>query len=264
MDTKRFMGKVAVVTGGAQGIGRAVACRLAREGAKVIVVDRNGEGAKRVLVELETLGSLGTAVAVDLEGEDCGSHIVREAVASQGRVDFAVLCPGITAMVDWTQMTFAEWNRMIDINLRGTFLCLQAIACQMIQQKSGGAMVTLGATSGHGPRPDAMHYGVSKAGIIHLSRSAALGLAPHGIRVNTISPGIVRTSMWEQVVRDRSTLQGISQAEYEEKVFSNVPLQRAADPDEIAGLAAFLLSEEAGYITGQVILQDGGYGLRVA
>jgi len=264
MDTKRFMGKVAVVTGGAQGIGRAVARRLAREGAKVIVVDRNGEGAKRVLVELETLGSLGTAVAVDLEGEDCGSHIVREAVASQGRVDFAVLCPGITAMVDWTQMTFAEWNRMIDINLRGTFLCLQAIACQMIQQKSGGAMVTLGATSGHGPRPDAMHYGVSKAGIIHLSRSAALGLAPHGIRVNTISPGIVRTSMWEQVVRDRSTLQGISQAEYEEKVFSNVPLQRAADPDEIAGLAAFLLSEEAGYITGQVILQDGGYGLRVA
>jgi NAD(P)-dependent dehydrogenase (short-subunit alcohol dehydrogenase family) len=264
MDANRFTGKVAVVTGGAQGIGRAVACRLAREGARIVVVDRNCQGAKKVLVDLEALGSLGTVVAVDLQSEDCGSHIVREAVASQGRVDLAVLCAGITAMVDWTQMTFEDWNRMIDINLRGTFLCLQAIARQMIEQNSGGAIVTLGATSGHGPRPDAMHYGVSKAGIIHLSRSAALGLAPHGIRVNTISPGIVRTSMWGQVVRDRSTLQGISREEYEEKVFSNVPLQRAADPDEIAGLAAFLLSEEAGYITGQVILQDGGYSLRVA
>src|SRR5579862_4215234 len=110
MDTKRFMGKVAVVTGGAQGIGRAVARRLAREGAKVIVVDRNGEGARRVLVDLETLGSLGTAVAVDLQSEDCGSHIVREAMASQGRIDLAVLCAGITAIVDWTQMTSAEWN----------------------------------------------------------------------------------------------------------------------------------------------------------
>jgi len=264
MHAARFAGKVAIVTGGAQGIGRAMACRLAKEGARIVVADRNVEEAKRVLVELGTPGTVGTVVTVDVQKEDCGSYLVREAVAAQGRVDLAVFCAGITGMGDWTRLTAEDWNQMMHINLRGTFLCLQAIARQMIDQKSGGAMVTLGATSGHGPRPDAVHYGVSKAGVIHLSRTAALGLAPYGIRVNTISPGIVRTSMWERVVRDRAALQGVSPREYEEKALGNVPLQRAAMPDEIAALAAFLLSEEAGYITGQVILQDGGYSLRVA
>jgi NAD(P)-dependent dehydrogenase (short-subunit alcohol dehydrogenase family) len=264
MDADRFAGRVVIVTGGAQGIGRAMACRLAQEGARIVIADRDVEEAKKVLVDLGTLGTLGTVVPVDIQTEDCGSHLVREAVAAQGRVDMAVLCAGITGMGDWIRMTVEDWDQMIDINLRGTFLCLQAIASQMIDQKNGGAIVTLGSTSGHGPRPDAAHYGVSKAGVIHLSRSAALGLAPYGIRVNTISPGIVRTSMWERVVRDRAALQGVSPREYEEKTLGNVPLQRAAMPDEIAALAAFLLSEEAAYITGQVILQDGGYSLRVA
>jgi len=264
MNADRFAGKVAIVTGGAQGIGRAVACRLAKEKARIVIADRDVEAAKKVLVDLGPPGALGTVVSVDVQKEDCGSDLVRDTVAAQGRVDVAVLCAGITGMGDWIRMTVDDWDRMIDTNLRGTFLCLQAIASQMIEQKNGGAIVNLGATSGHGPRPDAAHYGISKAGVIHLSRSAALGLASYGIRVNAISPGIVRTAMWERVVRDRAALQGISGREYEETTLRNVPLGRAAAPDEIAALAAFLLSDEAAYITGQVILQDGGYSLRVA
>jgi NAD(P)-dependent dehydrogenase (short-subunit alcohol dehydrogenase family) len=264
MDAKRFAGKVAVVTGGAQGIGRAVALRLAKEGASIVIADQNAQEATKVLGELEALGAMGAIVSVDVQKDDCGSRLVRDAVTFQRRIDLAVLCAGIIGMGDWARMTIEDWDRMMNTNLRGTFLCLQAIANQMIDQKSGGAMITLGSTSGHGPRPDAAHYGASKAGIIHLSRSAALGLAPHRIRVNVISPGVVRTSMWERVVRDRAALQGVSPDEYEAKTLGNVPLQRAATPDEIASLAAFLLSEEASYITGQVILQDGGYSLRVA
>ena len=264
MDSTRFAGRVAVVTGGAQGIGRAVASRLASEGARIVIADREVAAATKALADLGASGALGTVVAVDVQREDCGVHLVRETIAAQGRVDMAVLCAGITGMGDWIRMTAEDWNRMLDTNLRGTFLCLQAIAAQMIEQKNGGAMVTLGATSGHGPRPDAVHYGASKAGIIHVSRSAALGLAPYGIRVNTISPGVVHTSMWERVTNDRAALQGITPQEYEKKVLESVPLGRAASPDEIAALAAFLLSEEAAYITGQVILQDGGYSLRVA
>jgi len=264
MDSHRFTDKVAIITGGAQGIGRAVAGRLAREGARVVIADRNAAEGKGALAELEKQGAVGTVVSVDVQEEDCGNYLVRETVSAHGRVDLAVLCAGITGMEDWTRTSVEDWDRIMNINLRGTFLCMQAIARQMIEQKRGGAMVTLGATSGHGPRPDAAHYGASKAAIIHLSRSAALGLAPHGIRVNTISPGIVRTPMWERVVHDRGALQGVSPKEYEEKALANVPLQRAAMPEEIASLAAFLLSEEASYITGQVILQDGGYSLRVA
>jgi NAD(P)-dependent dehydrogenase (short-subunit alcohol dehydrogenase family) len=252
MDAKRFAGKVAVVTGGAQGIGRAVALRLAKEGASIVIADQNAQEATKVLGELEALGAMGAIVSVDVQKDDCGSRLVRDAVTFQRRIDLAVLCAGIIGMGDWARMTIEDWDRMMNTNLRGTFLCLQAIANQMIDQKSGGAMITLGSTSGHGPRPDAAHYGASKAGIIHLSRSAALGLAPHRIRVNVISPG------------DRAALQGVSPDEYEAKTLGNVPLQRAATPDEIASLAAFLLSEEASYITGQVILQDGGYSLRVA
>jgi NAD(P)-dependent dehydrogenase (short-subunit alcohol dehydrogenase family) len=261
MQLQRFVDKVALVTGGAQGIGYAVSVRLLSEGAKVVIADRQGDLAESVAAQH---GKMAIALQVDVREANCGDQIVETALRRFGGLDLAVLCAGITGMKTWLELSVEEWNQILEINLRGTFLCLQAIGKQMIAQGRGGAMVTLAATSGHGPRPDAAHYGSSKAAIIHLTRSVALDLASHQIRVNAISPGIVKTSMWEGVTRDRSTLQGITPQEYEKRAISNVPLGRATVPEEIAGLAAFLLSDEAAYITGQVILQDGGYSLKVA
>ena len=176
-----------------------------------------------------------------------------------------MLCAGIAKLKDWTEITPEEWDQTLDINLRGAFLCLQAIAKQMIAQGDGGAIVNIASTSGHGPRPDGADYGASKAGLIHLTRSVALGLAPQRIRVNAISPGVTeKTGGWKTAVRDRAALQRISEEEYQQKVYSLIPLGRGAAPEEIAGLVAFLLSEEASFITGQIIMQDGGYSLKVA
>lgn len=264
MLDRRFEGAVAVVTGGAQGIGLAVAHRLAREGAAVVIGDRQAEMACGVASEIEASGGRAVSVCVDLQEPHCGQLLVDRALQTYSRINLSALCAGITEMKNWLDITPEEWDRMMSVNLRGTLLCLQAVAKQMIKQGQGGSIVTLGSTSGHGPRPDAAHYGASKAGIIHLTRSAALALAPYQIRVNAISPGIVNTAMWRQVGSTRASLQGVEAARYEQMALSNVPLGRFAEPEEIAALAAFLLSSEASYVTGQIILQDGGYSLRVA
>jgi NAD(P)-dependent dehydrogenase (short-subunit alcohol dehydrogenase family) len=253
-----------VVTGAAQGIGFAVARRLASEGAEVVIADRQAEAGCDGARLIESQGGRARALPVDIARPDCGEVLVKGALDAFGRVDAAVLCAGIAGMKDWLELTAEDWDRMMDVNLRGTMLCLQALGRQMIAQGEAGAMVTLAATSGHGPRSDAAHYGASKAGIIHLTRSAALGLGCHRIRVNAISPGIVNTGMWRGVVASRAALQGVAPERYEQEALGHVPLGRAAEPDDIAALASFLLSDEASYITGEIIVVDGGYSLRVA
>ena len=261
----RFMGKVAIVTGGAQGIGQAVVERLVAEGAAVVIPDRQEEQTEALAREVRSRGGRAVAVGVDVRDDDSGARIVKDAVAAYDRVDLAVICAGICSLKDWTEITPEDWDQTLDVNLRGAFLCLQAIAKQMIAQGDGGAIVNIASTSGHGPRPDGAHYGVSKAGLIHLTRSLALGLAPHRIRVNGISPGVTEsTGTWDMAVRGRAALQRISEEEYRQKVYSLIPLGRGAAREEVAGLTAFLLSEEASFITGQIIMQDGGYSLKVA
>ena len=261
----RFIGKVALVTGGAQGIGQAVVERLVAEGAAVVIPDRKAEKTEALVREVRSGGGRAVAVCVDVRDDDSAEKIVKESVDAYGRVDLAVICAGICKLNDWTEITPEEWDQTLDINLRGAFLCLQAIAKQMIAQGDGGAIVNIASTSGHGPRPDGAHYGASKAGLIHLTRSLALGLAPHRIRVNGISPGVTEnTGTWDMAVRGRAALQRISEEEYRQKVYSLIPLGRGAAREEVAGLTAFLLSEEASFITGQIIMQDGGYSLKVA
>ena len=260
----RFIDKVGIVTGGAQGIGRGLVKRLVSEGAAVVIADREMEKAEALAEEIRSGGGRATAVGVDVRDDDCGVRMVKEAVAAYDRVDLAVICAGICVLKDWKDITPEEWDATLDINLRGAYVCLQAIGKQMIAQGDGGAIVTIGSTSGHGPRPDGADYGVSKAGVIHLTRSVALGLAPHGIRVNAVSPGVTEnTGTWEMAVRGRAATHGITEEEYRQKVYAAFPLGRVGTIEDVAGLTAFLLSEEASLITGQFVMLDGGYSLKV-
>ncbi|MEO6829199.1 MAG: SDR family oxidoreductase [Acidobacteriaceae bacterium] len=263
MSDKRFENKVAVVIGGAQGVGKALALRLAREGASVIVADRQADKAEEVAEECRKLGKAAKSVEMDLRDSACGTDLVTGTVAAYGRLDLCAFCAGVAAIRYWLDIPLDEWDTMMSVNARGAFICLQAIARQMIAQGDGGAIVTLASPSGQGPRPDAAHYGASKAALIHLTRTIALDLARYHIRVNGVSPGIIDTAMWKGVLHERAGMQGISTEEYAKNVYASVPLGVPAQPEWIAGLVAFLLSDEAGYITGQIINQDGGYTLQV-
>jgi len=258
----------AIVTGAARGLGAAIAERLARDGAAVVLLDVSADvtaTAQRLTAGLGAgLHAGGTAMGLvaDVSDETACAAAVDRAVSAIGGVDVLVNNAGIGGPdTDVTGTSLAEFRRVLDVNLTGTFLMCRAVAKVMIGQGSGGAIVNLGSVFGQQGVAGGAGYCASKAGIALLTHSLALELAPHGIRANTIAPGNMATEMHWEELRSRAARSGTAFDEQVEMARSSIPLGRHGTGDDIAGVVAWLVSPDAGYVTGQTIGVNGGIWL---
>jgi len=243
----RFTGQVALITGGARGIGAATAARLAAEGADVIIADFDLEAAQ------ETAAAIGgRAVECDVTSREQVEAAVAEAAAPTGRLDILVTCAGIIRDNLLHKMTDDDWDAVINTHLRGTFLSVQAAQKLMVAQKSG-SMVLISSTSALGNRGQA-NYSAAKAGLQGLAKTLAIELGPFGIIVNSVAPGFIATAMTEQT----AARMGVPFEEFTAAVAAQTPIRRVGEPDDVAGVIAFLCSADASYVSGQVIYVRGG------
>jgi 2-hydroxycyclohexanecarboxyl-CoA dehydrogenase len=243
--------RVAIVTGGGSGIGRAISLRLASDGAAVAVFDRDGERARAVAGEVEASGGTGVGVTVDVTERamiDAGVAEVREDL---GRPTILVNSAGLDGFDPFLSITAEKWDRILAVNLTGTFNCCQAVLPDMIEE-GWGRIVNISSSSAHSGQPMMVHYVAAKAGVIGLTKALALEFGPKGITVNTIPPGFIDTPML-RASESRGLLgKGV---DYHA---ARTPVRRVGRPEDIAAACAFLVGEEAGYITGQVFGVNGG------
>lgn len=254
--TSRLNGKVAVVTGGAQGLGLAIARRFAQEGAKVAVVDLNGEKAQEVAEEIG-----GIALGLDLADSASRGTIVPAVIERLGPIDILVNCHGICITEPMMEIQEEKWRRTFEINSNSTFFLIQAVAETMIP-RGMGAIVNLASNSAFLPKPEQVDYAASKAAIVSLTRSAAAALGPYGIRVNGIAPGVIPTPMTEGIAQARAEIRGSTKEAMFAMFEPLTALKRLGTPEEVASAALFMASDDSSYVTGQTLEVCGGLLMR--
>ena len=250
-------GKVALITGAAGGIGQAIARRLAREGAHVALADIRTEPLDDIAESIESHNRKALKVAVDVTQTDQVTRMVQAVIEAFGRIDIFFNNAGIIRVQNFLDVTEAEWDQVIDVNLKGVFLCGQAVAKHMMERHCGKIINTASLAADRG-RPEIAAYAASKTAVVSLTRSMALDLADHGITVNALAPGIVDTDMWAFIDNEMGKLWGRQKGDSMQRRVDIVPLKRAASADEVANVGVFLASDEANYITGQTMYIDGG------
>lgn len=248
----RFSGKTAIVTGAAQGIGYAIAHRFLSEGAQVVIADIDDEKGDAAAEELAKLGDI-TYVSADV-GERLDVHnLIAETTDTYGDIDILVNNAGIVLGGDFLDISEDQFEQVMRVNLKGPFLCSQAVAKSMIKRVEeggpAGCIINMSSINAKLAIASQIPYTISKGGVRQLTNVLAQYLAPYGIRVNAIGPGSIATEMMEAVNND---------AKAKKKVLTRTPMGRVGEPAEIAGIAAFLASSDADYITGQTIYADGG------
>ncbi len=242
----KFEGRVALITGGASGIGFAVARQLSELGASIAIADRNADGMEHAAAQLEGTDPL--TIDVDVANPHDAAEMVSKVVVHFGKLDVLIHSAGVGIERGFLETTPEEWQRLIDIDLSGTFYCAQAAARHMVEN-SYGRIVNLSSTAGLRGGTGRAAYGAAKGGVIALTRVMAVELAPFGITANALAPGAIET---ELVARMHS--------EETRRVYrAGIPLDRYGTPDETAFTAVFLASEQAGYVTGHVLGVDGGF-----
>jgi len=253
IDVTRWLdlsGQVAIVTGGGRGIGRAIARTLGAAGASVAVVYHTSQqGAKAVAAEIEDGGGQAMAIQADVRHADQVEAMAAAVVARFGQVNILVNNSGIFTLGLQTELNEADWNAVFDTNLKGLWLCTKAVANQMIAHGGRGCIVNLASINGvHPGFGGTAHYDASKGGVIAYTRSLAAELAPHGIRVNAVGPGLTDSPELRQQAPELVTT-----------VEARTPLQRLGQPEEMARVVLFLVSPLASWMTGQTLFVDGGY-----
>ena len=245
----RLEGKVAVVTGAAQGLGRACAQCMAAEGAKVIVSDLNAEGGIPVAAAIRDAGGEARFIACDVGDKAQVEALIAGAVEAYGRLDAAVANAGIVNFADFLELAEDDFDAVLRVNLKGVFLTGQAAARQMVKQGGGGTIINMSSINAVVAIPNIVPYVTAKGGVNQLTKAMALALADKGIRVNGIGPGSIMTEMLKSVAHDKEAMR---------KVLARTPMGRAGEPDEIGKVAVFLASDDASYMTGEIVYVDGG------
>ena len=247
---RRFEGRTALVTGGSRGIGRAIALRLAAEGARVVVnYVRAVDEAEAVVESIAAAGGEAHAIRADVAEEDEVRELVRASVRRLGGLDVLVANAGVVEDQLLGMMTARQWDTVLAVNLRGTFLCIREALPLLMRTRSGSIVCVSSVAADKAGRGHA-NYVAAKGGLNAMVRSLAVELAPKGVRVNAVAPGVIATSMSERVRR----LAG-------DEILAQIPLKRYGEPDDVAAAACFLASDEATYITGEILQVTGGLGL---
>lgn len=244
------MSKVAVVTGGASGIGEATCHELARRGLNIGVLDINEQAAQRVTEDLRAVGTKAIGLGVDVTDRAGLEHAFAKVRSELGPVSVLVTCAGVFGFAPFDQITPAAWSRIVDVNLTGTFHCCQVALPDMVAAK-WGRVVMISSSSAQRGSPFAAHYAASKGGVITLTKSLAREYAPHGITVNNIPPSGIETPMQQRA-------QAAGHLKSNEHIAGNIPLGHLGTGADIAAAVGFLCSPEAGFITGQVLGVNGG------
>jgi 2-hydroxycyclohexanecarboxyl-CoA dehydrogenase len=245
------MERVAVVTGAASGMGLAIARRLAARGDRVGLLDVEGDAAVRAAGELREAGAVAIGAEVDVSDRGAVDAALGKVRAELGPVAIIVTSAGLDAFDSFLDIGTERWEQVLGVNLTGTFHCLQAVAPDMIAG-GWGRIVTISSSGAQSGAPRMAHYVASKAGVIGLTRALALELAPHGITVNNIPPGVIDTPMSRRAEAAGNLFK------LEKLAARMIPVGRAGTPEDVAAICAFLCSEEAGFITGQVVGVNGG------
>jgi NAD(P)-dependent dehydrogenase (short-subunit alcohol dehydrogenase family) len=251
MDTEGFTDKVALITGASSGIGKATALAFARSGASVGVVDVNAEAGLETMREIERLGRKSIFVECDVSKEEAVRSAVEATVDVFGRLDCAFNNAGTEGEQAFTaDATLENWNRVIDVNLRGVWLCLKYELRQMLRQKAG-AIVNCSSIAGRVGFPGIPAYVASKHGVIGLTKTAALEYAKTNIRVNAVCPGVIDTPMIERFAH--------GEAQARTRLIEGEPIGRVGRPEEVAAAVVWLCSAEASFVTGHALIADGGW-----
>ena len=248
----RLTGRVALVTGAGRGIGAATAKRLAEEGARVTLADLDMDGCQRVAEEIAALGSEAAPVRCDVSSSEDAQRAVETAVSTFGQLDILVNNAGILRDNLLFKMSEDDWDQVLDVHLKGAFLCSRAAQKAMVDHRYG-RIINLSSTSALGNRGQA-NYSAAKAGMQGLTRTLAIELGQFGVTVNAVAPGFIDTDM------TRATAQrlGLTPEQFQQGVSGMIPLRRVGQPSEVASVIAFLASEDASYVSGQIIYVAGG------
>jgi 3-oxoacyl-[acyl-carrier protein] reductase len=249
MDLKE---KVVIITGARRGMGRSHALVLAKAGAKVVVSDVSEEDCQKVVKEIEKNGGEALAVKCDVSKKEEVDSLVKKTIERFGKVDILVNNAGICQFRSFLELTEEDWDRTLDVNLKGYFLCAQAAAKEMVKKKRGKIINIASIAAGQVGIgfPALAHYSASKGGIIALTETLAVELAPYNIRVNAIAPGMIETPMIAPVKKSPGQ---------EKEVLKRIPLGRTGTPEEVSNLVLFLASDASSYITGSTVIIDGGW-----
>jgi len=244
--------QIAIITGARRGMGRTHALVLAQAGAKVVVSDISLEDCQKVVDEIKNSGGQAIAVKCDVTKKQEVEKMVKEVLDKFSKIDILINNAGIAQFKPFLEITEEDWDRTLGINLKGYFLCAQACAKEMIKQKSGVIVNIASVAMGQAGIgfPTLVHYCASKGGIAGMTEALAVELAPYNIRVNVIAPGIIETPMIDPIRRDAKTMKAM---------LAQVPMKRAGKPEEVSELVLFLASDKSSYITGSVIVIDGGW-----
>jgi meso-butanediol dehydrogenase/(S,S)-butanediol dehydrogenase/diacetyl reductase len=253
----RFQGKIAVVTGAGRGIGRAIAMRLAEDGANIAVCDIDSDTAAETAARIKERGVKAIGLQLDVRDREGIEEMIRRVVNTWGRIDILINNAGITISKPVIEFEEQEWDRTIDINLKGVFNCSQLVVRKMIEQGSG-KIVNIASESGKTAKPEFSVYAASKFGVVGLTQGLAQEVARFGINVNAVCPGIVHTAMWEELDRVLAKRKGMKEGEGLSSRKELIPLGRLETPEDVAGVVAFLVSDDAAYMTGQSVNVTGG------